>query len=61
MGETLWRRFHTVKGFEEEVCVLQGWGPPGAAEAPGEGEASEARASGSSQPNAADAGETPGR
>lgn len=51
-------RFHTVKYFEEEVCVPQAWGELEATRPQGE-EALEARASGSSRPNAADAGGAP--
>lgn len=54
-GETLCWRFHTVKCFDEEVCVPQAGGQLEAARPRGE-EALEARASGSSRPNAADAG-----
>ena len=63
-GRTEWDRetlcwcFHTVKYFEEEVCVPQAWGELEATRPQGE-EALEARASGSSRPNAADAGGAP--
>lgn len=56
--ETLCWRFHTVKYFEEEVCVPQAWGELEATRPQGEA-ALEARASGSSWPNAADAGGAP--